>query len=86
MKLAIFYLSLFEFAEEGTLDECVFEYPGSRPFSEVEAKAVADFLQATPSISFYVAVHSYGMVIGYFCLSEVKNLFTELHLYYGHVQ
>jgi Zinc carboxypeptidase len=57
------------------LDECVFEYPGTGPFSEVEAKAVADFLQATTSITFYVAVHSYGMVIIYTILLEIFRHF-----------
>lgn len=56
-------VNIISIAEGGAVDECSIQFPGISPFSEVEANAIAEFLLATPSITFYVAVHSYGMVI-----------------------
>ncbi|XP_065341654.1 carboxypeptidase B-like [Cloeon dipterum] len=45
--------------------ECSATYPGSEPFSEPECKAISDFILTTPSITMYVAIHSYGKYILY---------------------
>jgi hypothetical protein len=47
---------------EGGEGACNEVYPGAYAFSEPEAKNMADFILANPSITFYCAVHSYGQV------------------------
>lgn len=43
---------------------CSDNYEGPAPGSSAEAKAVGDFLLATPSITTYLSVHSFGPVSG----------------------
>ncbi|XP_059475747.1 carboxypeptidase B-like [Neocloeon triangulifer] len=51
--------------EAGIPSPCDETFPGGAPFSESETKAISDFILATPSITFYVAIHSYGQYILY---------------------
>ncbi|XP_059476757.1 carboxypeptidase B-like [Neocloeon triangulifer] len=51
--------------EGGIPSVCDLTFPGSAPFSEPETKAISDFILATPSITFYLSVHSYGKYILY---------------------
>ncbi|KAF4522283.1 hypothetical protein B566_EDAN011979 [Ephemera danica] len=46
-------------------DACSITNPGSAPFSEPESQAISNFLLATPSITFYCAVHTYGKYMLY---------------------
>ncbi|KAF4522285.1 hypothetical protein B566_EDAN011981 [Ephemera danica] len=52
-----FALELTEIATLTTIGET---YPGTAPNSEPEIQAFSDFITAETSITFYVAVHSYG--------------------------
>ncbi|CAB3381395.1 Hypothetical predicted protein [Cloeon dipterum] len=51
--------------EDQNSNTCSETYPGANAFSEPEAKAIADFLLANPSITAYVSIHSYGKYILY---------------------
>lgn len=54
-------------ANEGaSSNPCAGEYAGSRPFSEVESRLMADFVGAhAAEVRIYLALHSYGRLVVY---------------------
>ena len=79
-----FIFSLLKQSEQGaSRNPCSETYAGPYPFSEVETRALANFVRQFSDIKIYVSFHSYGQMLLFPYVSKIEQTKVFCDLFFS---